>query len=729
MKSITLSIEGMTCSACSSGLEKYLNKQKGVEEASVNLIMATATIKYNDISKKDIEKYIKEAGFKSKGEFKYTDDLNTKRKGKIALIVYGILVVVLMYVSMGHMINLPVLKVIDYKDNPINYALFLFIITISFLIYGFDIIKNGFKNLIHMIPNMDTLITMGVISNFGYSLYGLINIIFKNGLDVHGLYFEATSMIIYFVKLGRYIESISRNKTKDAINRLVQITPKKAVVKRNGVLKTVDIDEINIGDVVVCRAGEKIAVDGVVLSGRTHVDESFITGESKPAKKGINDKVIAGSINYDGVIEYEAVKIGRDSTISEIVKLVVDATNTKGKMQKIADKASGYFVPILIGIAIITFVIYIVFGATFSSSINTFVTILVVACPCSLGLAVPLVIVVSNGICARSGIFVKNGESLELAQNIDTIVLDKTGTITYGKLKIFKLYNYSSLSENEIIKIVSSIEAKSTHPISSAFKRDDLKEVEGVVNIEGIGISGIVDDKKYYIGSRKILDQLDIKEDVSDDYDYLTQNGCSILYVIENNKIISLIGVKDKIRDNSAEFIRKAKSRNIDVIMLTGDNKKTANIIADEVSIGNVISDVMPNNKAYEIDKLLNNNRNVIMVGDGINDAPALVKSTIGIGINDGTDIAADSSDVILINNDLNSILDFIDIGKAAYKIIKQNLFWAFFYNICMVLIAIGIFKPFGIHINPMLGSLAMTFSSISVVLNSLRLNMYNKRR
>lgn len=722
MKRVILSIDGMTCSACSNGLEKYLNKQDGVKEARVNLILATASITYEGINKKDIEKYIESAGFKSKGEFKYVDDIQALNNKKKSLIYITLLMIIVMYISMAHMFKLPLYFMLNPNQKPLIYSLTIFFITICFIIYGFDIIKNGFKNLIHKIPNMDSLVMIGVLSTFIYSLYGLINVCIGNTYYIHNLYFEACCMIIYFVKLGRYIENISIGKTRSAISKLALITPKNAVVIRAGKKIEVTIDEINIGDIIICKPGEKIAVDGTVTKGKTYVDEAFITGESKPVLKEKNEKVIAGSVNYNGVIEYKAEKIGRESTISEIIRLVVEATNEKTNMQKIADKISGYFVPFLLAIAAITFVAYIAFGETISMAINTFVTILVVACPCSLGLAVPLVTVVGNGVCASKGVFLKNPHSLELARKINTIVLDKTGTLTYGKLKLFKVFNYSSLEDEKLLKIVSSIESKSSHPISSAFEKENLEEVEDFENIEGIGISGKVNNKKYYLGSKALFQMLNLENKNEEDYKFLTNEGCSIVYIIEENKVMGLIGIKDKIRNNAKEFVSKSKKRNIDIIMLTGDNIKTANMIAQDLGIENVIAEVMPDSKTKEIEKLLDLNKNVIMVGDGINDAPALVKSTIGISVSGGTDIAADSSDLILMNNNLDNILDFIDISKKSFRVIRQNLFWAFFYNVCMILIAMGVLKPFGIMINPMIASVAMTISSITVVLNSLRL-------
>ena len=402
MKKIILSIDGMTCSACSNGLEKYLNKQNGIINSSVNLVMANATVMYDEniLNQEKIEAFVKEAGFKSLGEFKEIKLEKKSKNEKIKFIVFTILAIVLMYISMGHMINLPTIPFLDPHTNSTNYMISLLILTICFIIYGFDIIKNGYKNLIHKTPNMDTLVSIGVLASLLYSLYNMYMVFRGNHDLVMNLYFESASIVIYFIKLGRYIDGISKDKTKEAIQKLVKITPNSAVIKVDGIERKVTLDEIHKGDIVVSKAGEKIAVDGEILVGKTHLDESFITGESKPVAKEVGDKVIAGSLNYDGYIEYKAEKIGKESTISEIVRLVVEASNTKAPIAKIADKVSGYFVPTVIVIAILSFFAYLIIGAEFESAISTFITVLVVACPCSLGLATPLAIVISEGLCA-----------------------------------------------------------------------------------------------------------------------------------------------------------------------------------------------------------------------------------------------------------------------------------------------------------------------------------------
>lgn len=730
MKKIILSIDGMTCSACSNGLEKYLNKQNGIIEANVNLVMANATIIYDEniLEKSKLDEFIKQAGFRSLGEFKEINTENRNKREKIKFIIFTILAIILMYISMGHMINLPIFNFLEVKFNPINYTICLFLFAIIFMIYGYDILKNGYKNLIHRTPNMDTLVGIGVLSSFLYSIYSMIMIIKGYSENIQNLYFESTAIVIYFIKLGRYLDGISKDKTKEAIQKLVKMTPNKATIKVDGKEKQVTLDEIHKGNIVICKPGEKIAVDGEILEGTAHFDESFITGESKPSNKMKGDKVIAGSINYDGYVEYKAERIGKESTISEIVRLVVEASNTKAPIAKIADTVSGYFVPTVIAIAILTFIVYLIMGYEFSNSLIRFVTILVVACPCSLGLATPLAIVVSEGLCASNGILVKKSEILENAQKVDTIVFDKTGTLTYGKLKISEIRNYSDIEKNTLLQLVGSIESKSTHPIGKAFENyleeNNLEklEVKEFGSATGLGIIGKVNNQKLILGNSEILKEYNVKNVYSKDEEELTKKGNSIVYVANENKILALIGVNDIVRENVVEVIKELNRNKVETIMLTGDNKETAEKIAKEIGITKVISNVLPSEKTQVVKALKDQHKYVMMCGDGINDSPALATANIGVSVNSGTDIAMDSSDVILTKNNLGSILNLIKISKKTVRNIKQNLFWAFFYNCLMIPVAMGLFTNFGISINPMLASIAMMFSSITVILNTLRL-------
>lgn len=736
MKKIILAIDGMTCSACSNGLEKYLNKQKGIVNASVNLVMSNALIEYDEkiLNQEKIEEFVKQAGFKSLELYKNIEQKDNRKKEKIKFIIFTILAIILMYVSMGHMIGLPSPEILNMHTHPLVYTCTLLVFTILFIIYGFDILKNGYKNLIHKSPNMDTLVSIGILSSILYSVYSMIMIIQGHHEYVEKLYFESAAIVIYFVKLGRYIDGISKDKTKDAIQKLVQITPKDAVIKVDGKEKRVTIDEIKQGDTVVSKPGEKIAVDGEITFGRTHLDESFITGESKPSLKEVGSKVIAGSINYDGYIEYKAERIGKDSTISEIVRLVVEATNTKAPIAKLADKASSYFVPAVMIIAVVTFIAYLLLGFEFGSAINAFISVLVVACPCSLGLATPLAIVVSEGKCATNGILVKKSETLENAGKTNVIIFDKTGTLTYGTLRIADVINYTDKEDKDVIQIAASLEQKSTHPIAKAFtqyltdNKQDPLDVKDFKNISGYGLTGIVDGKRVVLGNSKILEKENIKiseEDAKkykEDEEKLASKGNSIVYLVVDNKVLAIIGVNDVIRENTKEVISNLNQRGIKTIMLTGDNKQTAEKIAKEIGITEVIADVTPHQKSDTVKSLKAENKHVMMCGDGINDSPALANSDIGVSVNSGTDIAIDSSDVILTRNDLNSIVQLLDISKKTVRNIKQNLFWAFFYNALMIPIAMGLLRPLGIEINPMIASLAMVFSSLTVILNALRL-------
>ena len=730
MKKINLKIGGMSCSACSNGLEKYLNKQTGVISASVNLVMANALIEYDEsvLNRKKIEKFVKEAGFESLGLFDEFEKNSSPKMSKLWFVIMTALAVILMYISMGSMIGLPEIPFLAMHTHDKAFASSLLILTVPFLVYGFDIIKSGFKNLFHRTPNMDTLVTLGVLTSLIYSIFSVVMIFMGHHHYIHRLYFESAAIVIYFIKLGRYIDSVSKDKTKEAIQSLVQITPKDAVIKTAEGEKKVTIDEIQKGDTVICKPGERIAVDGTIIFGKTHLDESFITGESKPAAKEIGAKVIAGSINYDGYIEYSAERIGKESTISEIVHIVTEASSAKIPLARIADRISSYFVPTIIGIAILSFVGYLAAGQGFNAALNTFVTVLVVACPCSLGLATPLAIVVSEGRCAKNGILIKKGDVLETASKINKVIFDKTGTLTYGNLKISRVIDFGKMPEKDMMSLVCSAEAKSSHPISKAFAeyaKDNtltLSEPEQFENIDGMGILTVIDGKSYYFGNAKLLAKYGIENDRLDDANALADEGNTLVYVADEVQILSIIGINDIIRDNVDRLIRTLHSFHVEPIMLTGDNEQTAKKIAAQAGIDHVISGVLPAEKGNVIKKLKAEGDKVMMIGDGINDSPALALSDIGVSVNSGSDIAMNSADVILMNDDLMKIPELIRTSRATVRNIKQNLFWAFFYNCLMIPIAIGALKHFNIIINPMIASLAMTLSSFTVIINALRL-------
>ena len=717
MKKTVLNIEGMTCSACSNGLEKYLNKQKGIHRAEVNLVMATALIEYDDNLKiEDLNKMVQGAGFKSLGE---RNDKKEKINELKKVIIFSILGVILMYISMGAMINLPVPEIIDMNKNPIIYSIVIAVLSFTFLIYGFDIIKNGVKNIIHKMPNMDSLVGIGVIVNFLYSIWNTILVFQGQTHMVHHLYFESSAIIILFVKIGRYIDGKNKNKEVDSIKNLVTITPKNGTILKDGKEKTVTINEIEKGDIVICKPGEKIAVDGKVTKGETHTDESFITGESKPVTKKVGSKVLAGSINYDGYIEYEAERIGKDSSISQIVNLVVEATNTKAPIARLADKISGYFVPAIFLIAILSFILNLAIYSEIDKAVLSLVSVLVVACPCALGLATPLAMVVAIGNCSKRGVLIKSSESIEALKHIDTIVFDKTGTLTVGKLSIV---DGEYTVEN--MKILQSLEAMSNHPIAKSIVNYNIKlsnenkTIEEFKDIPGKGIQGKINGKTYYAGNQKLLNEKNIKNIYAEKELEYSKKGESIVYLFDEKEVLAIVGLSDKIKDNMEEIIQKIKENGYKVIMLTGDNETTAKAIAKKLNIEEVISNVSPKEKQDKI-KEINKNNSCLMVGDGINDSPALKTATVGISVANGTDMSADSADIILLKDNMNLILELLNIGKKTIRIVKQNLFWALFYNICMIPLAMGILP---ISLNPMIASLAMTFSSLTVVLNSLRL-------
>lgn len=712
MKKVVLNIEGMTCSACSNGLEKYLNKQEGVISASVNLVMATALIEYEDnLSIKDLNRFVKEAGFKSLGEKKEEKKSNELTK----LIIFSILGIILMYISMGQMINLPTPKILNMMESPRVYAITLMILSLLFIFYGFDIIKNGIKNIVHKMPNMDSLVGVGVIVNFVYSLWNTIQVFMGNTSLVHHLYFESSAIIILFVKIGRYIDKKNKDKAVDTIKNLVTITPKNGTILKDGKEVQVTINEIQKGDTIISKPGEKIAVDGTIINGKTHTDESFITGESKPVSKKVGDTVIAGSINYDGYIEYRAEKIGRDSSISNIVKMVVEATNTKAPIARIADKISGYFVPAIFIIALISFILNFIITKDINESILALVSVLVVACPCALGLATPLAMVVAIGNCSRRGILVKSSETLEAINKVDTIVFDKTGTLTTGKMSIADgVYNEVTL------KILKSLEKNSNHPLAKSIYNNerDIFEVQDFEEVPGLGVKGIINGKQYYAGNYKYVEKMNVENKLRDNEAVFASKGESIVYLFDEKETILIIGLADTIKKDITDTIKKLEKLDKKIIMLTGDNEKTARAIAKQIGIENIISNVNPEQKLDKI-KELNKNNNVAMVGDGINDSPSLKAATVGISVENGTDISADSADVILLNENMDNIVKIFALGKRTIRIIKENLFWALFYNVCMIPLATGLLP---IALNPMIASLAMTLSSLTVVLNSLRL-------
>ena len=731
-----LKITGMTCAACASSIEKAISKKKGIKSAIVNLSTERLTVEFDEniILLDQIEGIILKLGYgidKSENSSYLDKSIHTK-KILIRFIISLIFTVPLLYISMGHMFSYEVVDFLNHEKNPLNFTIAQFILVIPVLIVGTPFFKKGLKSLINFKPNMDSLITIGTISAFLYSLYESVKVISGNHASAMNLYYESSATILTLITLGKYLEEVTKGKTSNAIKKLIGLSPKTALVERDGVEVEIKIEDVKVGDILIVKSGEKFPVDGEIIYGSCLVDESMITGESIPISNKINDKVIGASINKNGFVKYVSTKIGEDTMLSQIIKLVEEAQNSKSKIAKLADKVSYYFVPTIIFIAIVSFLFWIFYRRDFEFAFTIFVSVLVIACPCALGLATPTSIMVSTGLGAENGILIKSGEALEIAHKTNVVVLDKTGTITEGKPKVTDLLINSDVfnDEKEFLSYAVSIEKGSEHPLGEAIleygieKKVDIFEIEDFKNIEGMGVSASVNFKRILLGNKKLLDENNINigefKNVSD---ILANSGKTPMYMVVDNKFGGIIAVADTVKENSKKAIEKLKSMGIKVLMLTGDNKKTALSIGKEVGIEEVIAEVLPKDKSLEVSKLKDIGYKVCMVGDGINDAPALMNAHIGIAIGSGTDIAIESASVILMKNDLFDIPKFFKLSKNTIRNIKQNLFWAFLYNVIGIPFAMGVFYLFGGSLlNPMIAALAMSFSSVSVILNAIRL-------
>ena len=731
-----LKITGMTCAACSSSIEKAISRKKGIKSAMVNLSTERLTVEFDEniILLDQIEEIILKLGYgidKSQSSSYLDKNIHTK-KILIRFIISLIFTVPLLYISMGHMFSYEVVDFLNHEKNPLNFTIAQFILVIPVLIVGTPFFKKGLKSLINFKPNMDSLITIGTISAFLYSLYESVKVISGNHASAMNLYYESSATILTLITLGKYLEEVTKGKTSNSIKKLIGLSPKIALVERDGVEVEIKIEDVKVGDILIVKSGEKFPVDGEIIYGSCLIDESMITGESIPISKKINDKVIGASINKNGFVKYVSTKIGEDTMLSQIIKLVEEAQNSKSKIAKLADKVSYYFVPTIIFIAIVSFLFWIFYRRDFEFAFTIFVSVLVIACPCALGLATPTSIMVSTGLGAENGILIKSGEALEIAHKTNVVVLDKTGTITEGKPKVTDLLINSDVfnDEKEFLSYAVSIEKGSEHPLGEAIleygieKKVDIFEIEDFKNIEGMGVSASVNFKRILLGNKKLLDENNINigefKNVSD---ILANSGKTPMYMVVDNKFGGIIAVADTVKENSKKAIEKLKSMGIKVLMLTGDNKKTALSIGKEVGIEEVIAEVLPKDKSLEVSKLKDIGYKVCMVGDGINDAPALMNAHIGIAIGSGTDIAIESASVILMKNDLFDIPKFFKLSKNTIRNIKQNLFWAFLYNVIGIPFAMGVFYLFGGSLlNPMIAALAMSFSSVSVILNAIRL-------
>lgn len=747
---VDFKIGGMTCASCAKAIERAVNKLDGIEDINVNVATERATINY-DISKlklTQIRNTIEKAGYKvlekseSKNENLDEDKLIKEKEMKTLFTKFLVAVgfsVPLLYIAMGPMVPSPigpwpVPNIINPTTNSLNYALIQLILVIPVMIAGNKFYKNGFKAIINKSPNMDSLVAIGTLAAFVYSLYTTFQMANANMVsshEHHQLYYESAGIIIALILLGKYLESRSKGKTSEAIKKLMGLQPKVAIVIKNKKEIEIPIEEVEVGDLIVVKPGSKIPVDGIVIEGHTSVDESMLTGESMPVEKNIGDKVTGASINKNGSIKFKAEKVGSDTSLSQIIRLVEDAQGKKAPIAKLADTVSGYFVPTVITIAIVTALLWFTIGGQgVEFALTIFISVLVIACPCALGLATPTAIMVGTGKGAENGILIKGGEALELAHKIDTIIFDKTGTITEGKPKVTDIVVSKSIDKDYLLKIAASAEKGSEHPLGEAIvrfgedKNIDFMKVEKFTAIPGYGIEVSIDNKNVLLGNKKLMDDRKISlGNLSKTSDELASQGKTPMYIALENELGGIIAVADVVKSSSKKAIDKLHSMGIKVAMVTGDNKKTANAIAKEVGIDIVLAEVLPQDKSNEVKKLQNQGRFVAMVGDGINDAPALAQADIGIAIGSGTDVAMESADIVLMRSDLMDVPTAIKLSKETIKNIKQNLFWAFAYNTVGIPVAAGGLYIFGGPLlNPMIAAAAMSLSSVSVIGNALRL-------
>ena len=740
-KKVSISISGMTCSACSTAVEKSVSKLEGIKKAAVNSANGTGYFEYDpnmtNIGK--IKEKITEAGYKPldadmKEEEK--EDLYNKeiRSLGIRFIVSLIFVLPLLYIAMGHMMGLHLSDFINPEINPENFALVQVILVIPILIAGNGFFVRGFRNLAKRTPNMDSLIAVGTSAAVLYGIFSVYQIFSGHIHYAMDLYFESAGVIITLILLGKFLEAKTKGKTSGAIKKLIGLQPKKAVIIKDGEPREVLIEEINTGDIILVKPGEKIPVDGIVVKGTTSIDESMLTGESIPVEKKEEDKVIGGSINKNGSIEFKATKVGTDTMLSQIIKLVEEAQGSKAPISRMADTISGYFVPIVIVIAVAAGLIWYISGSGAVFALTIFIAVLVIACPCALGLATPTAIMVGTGKGAENGILIKSGEALETTHNIDTIIFDKTGTITQGKPVVTDV-----ISNNEafFLEYAGSAERGSEHPLAEAVivysqeRNTELHNAEKFENIPGYGIKCIVNEKSVLLGNKKLMSENNV--DISGfekEFDRLSDEGKTVVFLAVDNKTEGIAAIADVVKESSAKAVKELHKMGIKVVMLTGDNRKTAEYIAKQVGIDEVIAEVLPDEKSNAVKSYQNKGDFVAMVGDGINDSPALAQANVGIAIGSGTDIAIESADIVLIRSDILDVVNAIKLSKATIRNIKQNLFWAFAYNTLGIPFAAGVFYAFGgLKLDPMLAALAMSLSSVSVLLNALRLKFFTPEK
>lgn len=740
-------ISGMTCASCAKAVERSVGKLDGVQTVDVNFATEKASISYipEKVKLSEIKEAIKKAGYEPRdAENKNAVDEDKIRKEKevkslwIKFIVSAVFAVPLFYIAMGQMIKepfgpLPLPQIINPDINPLNFGLIQLFLTIPIVIAGYKFYTIGTKAILSKSPNMDSLIAIGTGAALSYSLYSLYLTFNGDMMAIHNMYFESAGLIITLVLLGKFLESVAKGKTSEAIKKLMGLSPKTAIIIKDNKEIEIPIEEVEVGDVIVVKPGSKIPVDGIVVEGHTSVDESMLTGESIPVEKSVGSHVVGASINKNGTIKFKAEKVGSDTAISQIIKLVEDAQGSKAPIAKLADVISGYFVPIVFAIAVIVSIAWFISGKDIEFALSIFIAVLVIACPCALGLATPTAIMVGTGKGAENGILIKGGEALESTHKINTIVFDKTGTITEGKPVVTDIITDGDINKDELLKIAASAEKGSEHPLGEAIVKEGEKKnlslynIDKFVAIPGHGIEVEIESKGILLGNKKLMQDRKIAlrklEEISDK---LAAEGKTPMYIAINNKIAGIIAVVDIVKESSAKAIMKLHDMGIEVAMITGDNKKTADAIARQVGIDKVLAEVLPQDKSSEVKKLQSEGRFVAMVGDGINDAPALAQADIGMAIGSGTDVAMESADIVLMKSDLMDVPTAIKLSRSTMRNIKENLFWAFAYNVIGIPIAAGVLYLFGGPLlNPVIAALAMAFSSTSVLLNALRLKRF----
>ncbi|MFZ7131536.1 MAG: heavy metal translocating P-type ATPase [Eubacteriales bacterium] len=744
-KNVVIPIGGMTCAACSNAVERSLKKLEGIDHVSVNFATEKAMITYDPTVVKisQLKEVIKKAGYdplevkneESKDEHKDRKEKEIKTLW-MKFLVSIIFSIPLLYIAMGHMLNLPLPSMIMPEHYPLRFGLIQMVLVLPVIIAGHKFYTVGFSRLFKGEPNMDSLIAVGTSAAILYGIFAVYQIHGGNIEYVMDLYFESAGVIITLILLGKYLESVTKGKTSEAIKKLMGLVPKTAILIKDGQEVVISIDEVETGDVLLVKPGEKIPVDGEVVNGRTSIDESMLTGESIPVEKEIGSKVIGASINKNGTIQMKTTKVGKDTVLSQIIKLVEEAQGSKAPIAKMADIISGYFVPVVMAIAVIAGLAWYISGESLIFSLTIFIAVLVIACPCALGLATPTAIMVGTGKGAELGVLIKSGEALESTHKIDTIVFDKTGTITEGKPRVTDIVHVPEYDKKIILQYAASAERGSEHPLGEAIinhaKDEDIRLLDGedFLAIPGHGIQIQINGDIILLGNKKLMDDKNIAISLQKEADQLAQEGKTPMFITVNNQFAGIIAVADVIKASSKNAINTLHEMGIEVAMITGDNKRTAAAIAKQVGIDVVLAEVLPEDKSAQVKKLQGKGKKVAMVGDGINDAPALAQADIGIAIGSGTDVAMESADIVLMRNDLMDVPIAIKLSRSTIRNIKQNLFWAFGYNTAGIPVAAGILHLFGGPLlNPMIAAAAMSFSSVSVLTNALRLKTLDLRR